>query len=169
MFERAFQDRRSRLCASEPYDALRSFVPSRGGRGALDVVFEIAQVNRARTVGGCIHNLRRRMMTLLQDSFAGSLSVPTRHSEEFRQPIRRNMLAVINVACGSKCEILAKSRYFLLCLQQQTSLSRVSRSVRCQQQTWTRLCDYPVGAVHAVSRANLRLASIQRRGHLNHN
>src|ERR1700742_2489614 len=32
---------------------------------------------------------------------------------------------------GSNCEILAKSRCFLLCLQQQTSLNRVSRSVRC--------------------------------------
>ena len=37
------------------------------------------------------------------------------------------------VCCGSKCEILAKSRCFLLCLQQQTSLGRVGRSVRCQE------------------------------------
>jgi len=32
---------------------------------------------------------------------------------------------------GSKCEILAKSRCFLLCLKQQTSLGRVGRYVRC--------------------------------------
>jgi hypothetical protein len=40
------------------------------------------------------------------------------------------------VAFGSKREILAKSRCFLLCLQQQTSLSRVGRSVRCQNRNW---------------------------------
>src|ERR1700733_7503705 len=36
-----------------------------------------------------------------------------------------------DVRVGSKCEILAKSRCFLLCLQQQTSLDRVGRFVRC--------------------------------------
>jgi hypothetical protein len=38
----------------------------------------------------------------------------------------------LHVSSGSKCEILAKSRCFLPCLQQQTSLGRVGRSVRCQ-------------------------------------
>jgi hypothetical protein len=53
---------------------------------------------------------------------------------------------------STKCEILAKSRCFLLCLHQQTSRSRTGRSVRCQEQT------------HAQQRNRVAIRSLRRRG-----
>src|SRR6266851_4161388 len=58
-------------------------------------------------------------------------------------------------------------------LRLKADITQYSRRVsKVQQQTWARLCDPLVDAVHAVSRrigAHLRRTSIQRRGHLNHN
>jgi hypothetical protein len=58
--------------------------------------------------------------------------------------------------CGSKCEILAKSRCFLLCLQEQTSADQPISSVSCHDRT------------HAAQQKTMFTRSPCRRSHQRH-